>query len=214
MKRFSVAIQIWLLSFAACAAAVMLSFSHADVPIALYRSQSSHHLSILGEGLGSAFVLSVETTTVVVLILTRLIRGAISPFAEALAVACLTSICGYGIDSEVLKLYFGVPNPNEVMHGAAHAFNFWKGSSHSSFPSGHMILAAGFAGVFMRLYRASVWPLSLLLLLAAALLIAGGWHFLSDVIAGTFLGVSAGLLAGELWEVHSNDDTSEEKTTV
>jgi len=46
--------------------------------------------------------------------------------------------------------------------------------------------------------------LSALLLIAAALLITGGWHFVSDVIAGTFLGVSAGILAGELWLAHSN----------
>jgi hypothetical protein len=57
--------------------------------------------------------------------------------------------------------------------------------------------------VFMRLYRISVWPLSILLFIASALLVAGGWHFFSDVVAGTFLGVSAGLLAGELWVVHS-----------
>jgi membrane-associated phospholipid phosphatase len=32
--------------------------------------------------------------------------------------------------------------------------------------------------------------------------VVGDWHFISDVIAGTFLGVSAGFLAGELWSVH------------
>jgi hypothetical protein len=49
----------------------------------------------------------------------------------------------------------------------------------------------------------SIRPLAILLLLAAALLVVGDWHFLSDVIAGTFLGVSAGILAGEGWLVHS-----------
>lgn len=66
-----------------------------------------------------------------------------------------------------------------------------------------MVLVGAIAGVFMRLYRTSVLPLSALLLIGAALLIAGDWHFVSDVIAGTFLGVSAGLLAGEVWLVHS-----------
>ena len=58
----------------------------------------------------------------------------------------------------------------------------------------------------MRLYRASIWPLSALLLLAAALLLVGDWHFLSDVIAGTFLSISAGVLAGEGWAAHSNSE--------
>jgi membrane-associated phospholipid phosphatase len=33
-------------------------------------------------------------------------------------------------------------------------------------------------------------------------LVVGDWHFISDVIAGAFLGVSAGILAGEGWLVH------------
>jgi membrane-associated phospholipid phosphatase len=156
----------------------------------------------LGEGIGSAFILAVETITVMGLVLVRITYGKIPSLGEALAVACLTSICSYGIDDNVLKLFFGVPNPFDVLHGAEHAFNFWKGSPDSSFPSGHMVLAAAFAGVFMRLYRASIWPLSILLLVAAGLLIVGDWHFLSDVIAGAFAGISAGLLAGELWTVH------------
>jgi hypothetical protein len=67
-----------------------------------------------------------------------------------------------------------------------------------------MVLAGAFAGVLMRFYRASIWPLSALLVLAAGLLVVGDWHFLSDVIAGTFLGVSAGILAGEGWAVHKH----------
>jgi len=46
-------------------------------------------------------------------------------------------------------------------------------------------------------------PFSVLLLVAAVLLTAGDWHFVSDVIAGTFVGVSAGILAGEVWLAHS-----------
>jgi uncharacterized membrane protein YoaK (UPF0700 family) len=66
-----------------------------------------------------------------------------------------------------------------------------------------MVLAGSFAAVFMRLYRISILPLSALLLVAAVLLITGDWHFVSDVIAGIFVGVSAGLLAGEVWLAHS-----------
>ena len=48
-----------------------------------------------------------------------------------------------------------------------------------------------------------VGTISLLLILGAGLLIVGEWHFVSDVIAGTVLGVSIGLLAGELWLAHA-----------
>ncbi len=200
MKRF---LQIWLLLLLVCALAGALSFAYIDVPIALHFSKAGGFLSPLNTAFGAAVILSLESAVALGLILARLVRGHISRFGEALAIACLASICTYGINNEVLKPFFGVPIPAEVMQGARHAFNFSRGSGNSSFPSGHMMLAAAFAGVFMRLQRTSVWALSALLVLAAGLLIVGGWHFLSDVIAGTFVGVSAGILAGEAWTVHS-----------
>lgn len=137
------------------------------------------------------------------LVISRIRYGRLSPFREAVVLACLSSICAYAINDGTLKFVFGLPNPAAVLNGAQHAFNFLNGSPNCSFPSGHMVLAGAFAGVFMRLYRTSILPLSALLLIAAVLLIVGDWHFLSDVIAGTFLGVSAGLLAGEVWLAHS-----------
>jgi len=200
---FRVALRIWFLSLIVVSAAVTLSFLYADMPIALYCARFSRHLHVLGEGLGSAVILSAEAMAVMALVLARLIHGRLPPPAEVLAVACLTSICAYALHSNALKLIFGVPNPVDVLHGSAHAFHFWGGSPQSSFPSSHMALAAAFAGVFMRLYRSSVWPLAILLLVAVVLLVVGEWHFLSDAIAGSFLGLSTGLLAGELWAVHS-----------
>jgi membrane-associated phospholipid phosphatase len=204
VKRFPVIVQIWLLSLSACAAVVLLSFARIDVPMALYFWRIGPVLSPLNQAFGTAVILSIESAVVLALLLTRLMRGHLSLFAEVLAIACLTSICAYAINSQVLKLFFGVPSPTEVMEGVRHTFNFLKGSGDSSFPSGHMVLAGAFAGVFMRFYRTSIWSLSALLVLAAGLLIIGDWHFLSDVVAGTFLGVSAGILAGEGWAVHSD----------
>lgn len=194
---------MWLLSLLICTIAVALAFVYLDVPIAhcvygLFGSTES-----LGKGFASAVLLSIEAAAALALVCIRITRGHLSRFGEATALACLTSICAYAINDSTLKLFFGVPNPAAVLHGSRHAFDLLTGSSSSSFPSGHMILSGAFAGVFMRLYRTSILPLSALLLIAAALLIAGDWHFVSDVIAGTFLGVSAGLLAGEVWLAHS-----------
>ena len=157
----------------------------------------------LATGFSSTVLLGVEAAVALALVIIRITRGHLSPFREATALACLTSICAYAINDSTLKFFFGVPNPAAVLHGTQHAFNLLSGSSNSSFPSGHMVLAGAFAGVFMRLYRTSILPFSALLLIAAVLLIAGDWHFVSDVIAGTFVGVSAGLLAGEVWLAHS-----------
>ena len=202
MKSFSAAIRVWALSFVGCALVAALSFMTLDVPVAYRVWRIGQHLSSMSAAFGATIILTLEAAVVLSLIVARLTRGHISRFGEALGVACLTSICAYGINDQVLKPFFGVPPPAEVMQGARHAFNFTMGLAIDSFPSGHMVLAGAFAGVFMRLYRGSIRYLSGLLLLAAVLLVVGDWHFISDVVTGAFLGVSAGILAGELWAVH------------
>jgi membrane-associated phospholipid phosphatase len=202
VKRFAVVVRIWLLSFVACAAAAAFSFAELDVPVARRVWPINTPLETLDATFGATVILSIEAAVVLSVIVTRLMRGHISRLAETLALACIASICAYGINDAVLKPLFGVPAPFEVVQGARHAFNFAKGHAYNSFPSGHMMLAGAFAGVFMRFYRVSIAPLAILLLLAAALLVVGDWHFISDVIMGTFLGVSAGILAGEGWTAH------------
>lgn len=202
MKRFAVAVRIWFLCFAVCAVAAAFSFKRMDVPVAHRVWGFAAHLGSLNSAFGATIILSLESAVVLSLIVARLLRGHISRFAETLALACLASICAYGVNDEVLKPFFGVEGPAAVVQGARHSFHFASGLAYSSFPSGHMMLAGAFAGVFMRFYRGSIRPLAALLLLAAALLVIGDWHFISDVIMGTFMGVSAGILAAEGWAVH------------
>lgn len=186
-----------------CTLGMAGAFVYLDVPIAHRVYGIFWWKEGLGTGFASAILLGIEAAVALALIVARIARGHLSPFREATVLACLTSICTYAINDSTLKLLFGVPDPMAVLHGTQHTFNLLNGSSKSSFPSGHMVLAAAFAGVFMRLYRTSIVPLSTLLLIAATLLIVGDWHFVSDVIAGTFIGVSAGLLAGKVWQAHS-----------
>jgi len=204
MKNIVSAAKIWLVWLLICAVAAAVSFARLDLPMARLIYPLFDRLNSLGAGLGSAALLSIEAGAVLTLVMIRITRGHLSPHGEALGLACLTSICAYALNAGVFKLVFGVPNPTEVLQGARHTFDFFHGSIDSSFPSGHMVLAGGFAGVFMRLYRTCVPLLSGLLVAAAALMVLGDWHFVSDVIAGGFIGVSAGLLAGELWTVHSS----------
>jgi membrane-associated phospholipid phosphatase len=202
-RRFAVVIGIWALALAACAAVVAVSILRWDVPIALHFWNAARRLNPLGQAFGATVLLSAESAAILFIVVGRLVRGRVSAFEETLALACLASMCAYVFNDHVLKVLFGVPSPRDLIHGAGHSFNFLLGSDSSSFPSGHMALAGAFAGVFMRLYRASIWPLAALLLLAAVLLLVGDWHFLSDIIAGAFLGTSAGILAGEGWAAHA-----------
>jgi membrane-associated phospholipid phosphatase len=203
LKRLAVVIRFWVLAWFLCAVAVIYSFIFVDLPTAQHFWDAERFLRHLNSALGSTVILSAEFATIFVIGLMRLVRGDISLFQETLALACLTSMCAYGINDHVLKASFGVPNPADVISGARHGVNLWAGSENSSFPSGHMALAAAFAGVFIRIYKASIWPLAALLILAAGLLIVGDWHFLSDTIAGTFFGMTAGTLVGEALAAHA-----------
>jgi membrane-associated phospholipid phosphatase len=196
--------RIWMISAPFCAAAVTLSFIWFDMPIARLGSQNLGRLDAIGIVFGSAVILSLEAVAAIALVTARLARRHLSPLSKALALACFTSMCAYAVNDGVLKYFFGVPSPqNTLLLGARHAFHLFAGTEDSGFPSGHMVLASAFAGVFMRLYPSSIWPLSALLILGGSLMIFGDWHFASDVIAGAFAGVSAGVLAGALWQVHS-----------
>ena len=201
-KRPGFPYRMWVLWLLICGLATAAAFVSVDVPIARRVYGLLGRTESLATGFASAILLGLEAAIALVLILMRVIRGRLSPFSEAIVLACLTSICAYAINDSTLKFFFGVPNPTAVLRGAHHAVHLLSGSSGSSFPSGHMVLAGAFAGVFMRLYRTSILLFSGLLLVGAALLIVGDWHFISDVIAGTFAGVSAGLLAGEVWLAH------------
>lgn len=204
VMRFPLGVAIWLLTLVVVAVLVLVSFSYVDLPVAEFAREFFGGLTKLGDGLGSAVLLTLEAVALLTLALLRIARGHMSPFGKVLALALISSVCAYAINSSVLKVLYGVPAPWQSLQGAPHAFNLLKGTSESSFPSGHMMLAGGFAGVFLRVYRASVLPLTLLLLFGASLLVVGGWHYVSDVVAGTFLGVLAGLLAGEVWLEHES----------
>lgn len=195
--------RTWFLALLICLLAIAVTFARLDVPIARSVYGILGSTKSLATGFASAVLLALEACVALGLVILRIVHGRLSPFREATVLACLTSICAYAINDSTLKMLFGVPNPWAFLHGSPHAFNFLHGSSGSSFPSGHMVIASAFGGVFMRLYRASIWPLSALLLVAAVLLVVGDWHFISDVIAGTYLGLAAGVLAGETWLAHS-----------
>jgi hypothetical protein len=195
--------KTWLLFLLICVLLVAAAFVYIDVPVAMHVEGLFGSAKGLEKGFASIILLSVEAAVALGLVVIRITRGHLSPFREAIALACLTSICAYAINDAALKFFFGVPNPSAVLDGSRHAFNLLSGSTYSSFPSGHMVLAGAFAGAFMRLYRKSVPLFSTLLFIAGLLLVGGDWHFVSDVIAGSFLGVSAGLLAGEVWLAHS-----------
>lgn len=189
------AFPVWLIGFFLTVAASTLSFIWIDVPVAHHFADNADRFGIIAAGLSGMVLLAVESAVVVGFLLLRILRGELSPLAKAVTVSSIASICAYLLNEVLLKFLFGVPSPPEMLfQNAGHAIHFLSGDVQDGFPSGHMMLAGAFAGAFIRAYpRMTGWLFSLLAL-GALILVWGDWHFVSDVIAGTFLGVTVGLV--------------------
>jgi membrane-associated phospholipid phosphatase len=111
-----------------------------------------------------------------------------------------------------LKFLFGrtwpatwVNNNPSFLHDGVYGFNFFHGGpEYASFPSGHMAVTCAVLSILW-IYYPTMRTLWMIAGLAAATgLIAANYHFLSDVIAGSFVGISSGLMVASLWnaDVH------------
>ncbi len=93
----------------------------------------------------------------------------------------------------IFKLVFGRINTRFWLeHKVSDSFHwFHGGGDYSGFPSGHMtVFSAFFAAVWLFYPRYRSLSVGLALVLAVALIVTD-YHFLSDVIAGAYLGLCA-----------------------
>jgi len=75
-----------------------------------------------------------------------------------------------------------------LIEGRPLMFNWFHGINNGCFPSGHMTVFAAFGTAILLYYPKYRQPVLILLSLLGIALIATDYHFLSDVIAGAYLG--------------------------
>ncbi len=116
-----------------------------------------------------------------------------------------------------LKFIFGRTWPDTWIHDnpsflrdGVYGFNFFHGGpEYASFPSGHMAVTCAVASVLSIYFPKGRTLYVLGALAVAAGLIGANYHFLSDVIAGSFIGVSSGWMVTSLWKAHEHFDARE-----
>jgi membrane-associated phospholipid phosphatase len=91
-------------------------------------------------------------------------------------------------------------NPSFIKDGVYGFFPFSGGPAYSSFPSGHTTAIAAVISVLWICYPRYRVLYALCVLAVGVGLVGANFHFLSDVIAGGFLGVTTGWLAVSIWE--------------
>jgi membrane-associated phospholipid phosphatase len=196
-------VRWWLFIFLFVTAMTLASFFWLDVPVAILCSGIFGGVRRIGDHLGSPILVTGEVLVATGAAGYRIIRGRLADLGKVTFIACAASLSVFALNEVVLKMVFGVFAPARVLYyGDLHVLHPFQGSWISSFPSGHMALAAGFVGSFIGQDRRLMALLAAGLLLASALLVLGCWHFLSDVLAGSFVGGTAGLVAATLWREH------------
>ena len=89
----------------------------------------------------------------------------------------------------VLQFAFGRTNTRLWLNtGAPLQFNWFNGAGIGCFPSGHMTVFAAFGVAIWYIYPRYGRLAAVVLVLLGTALIATGYHFLSDVIAGAYIG--------------------------
>jgi membrane-associated phospholipid phosphatase len=202
MQRWAIACGLTILAVAAC-------YFTVDKPLVLFVHEQLAQFKpffVLLTRVPEPF--AVVAALVVIGLGLRSLTG--RPLSKPLAVALLLSLSflvTVVIDSQ-LKFAFGrtwpetwVNNNPSFIRDGAYGFNpFHGGMGFASFPSGHMAAICVAMTVLWFCYPRLRGVYALMVAVVTIGLIGANYHFLGDLIAGGFLGVSIGWFAVALWE--------------
>jgi membrane-associated phospholipid phosphatase len=209
-----IALRRWILSFAGTAIACVVSYQFLDRPIALVFYKTVAHPGLFAKltRLPDPFV-PVAIITFVGLGLWNLSGRPLSRFQKCAFLGSLSLIVAEATKAQ-LKFAFGRTWPDTWIHNnpsflrdGIYGFNFFNGSAeYASFPSGHMAVTCAVISVLWLYFPAARALYTLAGLAVAIGLVGANYHFLSDVIAGAFVGISSGWMATSLWKAHEHFD--------
>jgi membrane-associated phospholipid phosphatase len=198
----------WFASLLTIVLTTLILVRWLDKPIALWVHSVFGSPRRAGE-LASAPVFSIPLILAVAFVVLGLLAIMGRRFSKLKATVLLCNISMLAADAikNQLKFAFGRTWPDSwkpgvvsLVHDNAYGFHFFQsGLSFESFPSGHAAVAAATLSVLWILYPRlrAVWGIGIVA--AAFGLVALNLHFLSDVMVGSFVGVSTGLFTVALW---------------
>jgi membrane-associated phospholipid phosphatase len=195
------ALKVWLVSFVTTAAFVCLSILWLDRPIALWVRDVFGERRVPREVIES-HILSISFVSACVFVLSGLAamrRERFSKIETAVALCAISTLAAIVVKDQ-LKVVFGRTWPDtwqpgilSLVRNDVYGFHFFhSGKSFESFPSGHATVAAASLSVLWLLFPKSRLVCGICIVAVDCGLIALNLHFLSDVIAGSFTGVSVG----------------------
>ncbi len=202
------AILKWLIGLAATAVAVVIAYVWLDRAIALFAHRGAAQPEVLGglthipdPLLPLAIVIFVAAGLIVM-------SGRVLPKLYATMLLCAMSAMIAEVTKSILKFVFGRTWPEtwvrdnpSFIHDGVYGFHFFhSGDAYASFPSGHLSVTAAVVSVLWIAYPRWRALYALVILAVTVGLVGANYHFLSDVIAGGFVGVSTGWMTTALWQ--------------
>jgi membrane-associated phospholipid phosphatase len=127
---------------------------------------------------------------------------------------CSISLMVAVVTKTQLKLIFGRTWPDTWIHNnpsflrnGVYGFNFFHGGEeYASFPSGHMAVTCAVISVLWVYFPAARTIYTIIALAVGIGLVGANYHFLSDVFAGGFVGISSGWMMTSVWKAHEHFD--------
>jgi membrane-associated phospholipid phosphatase len=202
-------VRNWGLGFLGAVVAVAVSYLWLDRPIArlahdaLQQFHLFEKLSLIPDGL-----IPLAVVAFLALGLRGLTGPTLSRFQTVLLVSGISLAVAVVIKDQ-LKYAFGRTwpeswlhnNPSFIRDNVFGFFPFNGGSGYASFPSGHATAICTVMTVFWLCYPRFRPVYGLCIAATAVGLVGANFHFLSDVIAGGFLGAFVGWLVVGMWEI-------------
>ena len=204
-----IALRPWLIALALVGLAIVISYYWFDRPIALFiHSHLPRNSRMLLEPVTEYPnpLISIAAITFVALGLRGLVGWPLSKMQTAILICSVSLLAAETIKSQ-LKFVFGRTWPEtwhqnnpSFIHDGIYGFNWLHGGeAYQSFPSGHMTSICALVSVLW-IYYPHLKPVYLFVTLAVLVgLVGANYHFLSDTIAGAFVGASTGIMATTLF---------------
>jgi membrane-associated phospholipid phosphatase len=198
----------WLASLITTIVLVTISYTWLDRPLAFFTHSEFHGVQLFPWLTRFPEWLSPLAGLVFVALGLRALGGGRLSRLEAVI---LLAGLGLGVAialKDQLKVAFGRTWPESWLHNnpsliqnGVYGFNpFHGGAAYSAFPSGHTTAVCAVMSVIWLCYPRARGLCAVVVGVVAIGLLGANYHFLSDVIAGAFLGCSIGWFLVLIWE--------------
>ncbi len=193
-------VRYWFFSFVFVSIAIAICYFFVDRPLALFvHTAIGNHVSFVRLSHIPDPLIPLSVVVFISLGFWRLLGKKLSK-VQATALVCSISVVMAEATKNQLKFIFGrtwpetwVANNPSFIHGGVYGFNLLHGGvGYASFPSGHMAVTGAIISVLWLSYPKLRLAYGLLAVLVAVGLVGANYHFVSDIIAGAFVGASIG----------------------